>query len=444
MSSAFRPRSPLTAIFPVVLVCLLLVLFTACGGSDESDPAPDGDTDVPADGDTDGDDSDGDSDGDADGETEEAAPALWPPYDYCEADTPPDESCFQSKRDPQSDYLELARAIADKAIAARNPDDIRWDWTETVLMLGIDAVYRLTGDAKYQAFYKTWMDHHIAEGYTIGSSDTCAPAAVALRLLIETSDTTYAPVLEEALHYLYEVATRTEEGGINHLGTFDALGISLWVDSLFMFGNVLTGWGAYDDDLAALDEYAFQYRVFTDLLQESLGFYKHGYNSTFEQDDDVYWARGNAWIVAAGADHLRVRRNRGERLLDMEAAYRRLIAAFVEHQDASGLWWTVLNRPGETYLETSATALFAFGSARAWRYGYLDDDALPPIRQAMAGVLSKIVTDGEGVPTVTDISGPTNIGTFEVYANVPLHDDLSYGLGAVLLALIETSGLPQE
>jgi unsaturated rhamnogalacturonyl hydrolase len=53
-----------------------------------------------------------------------------------------------------------------------------------------------------------------------------------------------------------------------------------------------------------------------------------------------------------------------------------------------------------------------------------------------------IHTDAQDRPVVTGISGPTMAGSFEYYRDIPVLDDLPFGLGAVLLILIETSGLP--
>jgi unsaturated rhamnogalacturonyl hydrolase len=100
-----------------------------------------------------------------------------------------------------------------------------------------------------------------------------------------------------------------------------------------------------------------------------------------------------------------------------------------------------MNRPGESYLETSAAALFAYGMARGYRYGFVDASVLPSIEAAMRGVTARIVVDPEGVPTVTGVSGPTSVGTFDYYATLATRDDVAYGIGAVLLALTETSGL---
>jgi unsaturated rhamnogalacturonyl hydrolase len=66
---------------------------------------------------------------------------------------------------------------------------------------------------------------------------------------------------------------------------------------------------------------------------------------------------------------------------------------------------------------------------------------VPAIDKAMQGVRSMVVQDAEGRPMVTGVSGPTTVGQFKDYAAVELGDDISYGVGAVILALIETSKL---
>jgi unsaturated rhamnogalacturonyl hydrolase len=100
-----------------------------------------------------------------------------------------------------------------------------------------------------------------------------------------------------------------------------------------------------------------------------------------------------------------------------------------------------MNRPGEIYLETSASALFSYGIARAYRYGLVGEEELDAARRALDGIRAAIVEDDQGRPVVTGISGPTDVGTYESYAEVPLQEDISYGVGATILALVEMSGL---
>lgn len=365
----------------------------------------------------------------------------WTFPDACEAG-PVDEACFVSKRDPQSDRIGLALDIALRYVSIHPPADEHWDWGPATLMFSLTELYRVTGDMRLRDYYQAWMDHHIAEGYPLIWSDHCPPSLTALALYQETGDPAYEAVVLDVMTYLFEEAPRIE-GGISHMGTMDLLGDTLWLDSLFMFGMILTRWGEHTGDRSYLDEIREQFLVFADLLQEPPGFLVHAYNWPNPQDPDVYWARGNGWVTASGFEYLRVKRNRGDRgdpavqsLLDWQ------VEAILQHQDAdTGLWWTVLNRPDETYLETSASALFAYGMARGYRYGFLDESVLPAVASAMEGVEAKILRDASDLPYVSDISGPTTAGDFRNYQTVDLGDDISYGVGAVILALMETSGL---
>ena len=429
------------------LLWLVMLAVGACSPSAEEQPTPQPpDAGAPADTKVQDVAPDAEHVADAGGSDLPAPPELPPPFDWCTPEGPPGAECFASRRDASSEWVELAAWVGDRLITTRKPEKIYWDWGEAVMLLGLVQLYRVTGDERYQDFYRAFMDHHIEKGYEIWSSDSCAPAAIAIALIADGDDNpAYQKVVEDALYYLAEEALRTPEGGLNHLGTLDATGVSLWADSLFMFGNVLTGWGEVTGDVDLLDDYAEQYAIFAELMQDDSGFFKHAVYTLFEQEPDVYWARANGWIAAAAADHLRVRRNRGEALPAMAESVTSLMDAAAPMQDPeTGLFWTVINRPGETYLETSAGALFAFGLARGFRYGVYDERVLPTVRAAVEGVVSRIRTSAStGWPVVTGTSGPTSVGTFDYYAGIEQDDDISYGIGAALLALTEASGLPQ-
>ena len=365
------------------------------------------------------------------------------PFDWCDPDQPPDDACHATKRDPGSENIALATALALRYMDEHPFETQAWNWEEAVLMLGFLELHRVTKDAALLSYCRGWLDHHVEQGFNIATSDTCVPAAVAVYLHAVTGKEEYLTVAEQALDYLNEGALRTAEGGISHLGTVPV--VTLWVDSLFMFGAVLTSRGEFAGDTASLDLFGEQFAIFTDLLQKGPGLYMHAHEWIGPQESNVYWARGNGWVAAAAYQYLRVRRLRGEEDHEVATAAALLARAVLEVQDAqSGLWWTVLNRPGETYLETSATALFAFAFARAFRYGYADDDALGPVALAMKGVRSRIEDDDTGRPVVTGISGATGVDRFKGYAGIPQKSDLPYGVGAVIMALVETSGLPSE
>lgn len=354
------------------------------------------------------------------------------------------DDCYAAMRDPASADVALAREIAAAQLAREAAETLPWDWGEAVLMHALVELSRVTGEARYRDYAAAWIDHHVAAGYAIDRSDSCPPALVAIALYQRTGAAPYRNVVDAVLHYLYDVAPRTADGGIGHTGTILPLPPSLWVDSLFMFGTVLARWGEAADDARALQEYATQFAIFADRLQTGAGYFRHADGWPFPHDADVFWARGNGWAAVSAVEYLRVRQARRESDALVAASARRLLDAVVARQDATtGLWWTVADAPGEGYVETSASALFAYALARGFRYGLLDESPLPALRAARRGLADALVRDGLGRPVVTAISGPTIVQTRAGYLAVPVADDRSYGVGAVILALIESSGLPR-
>lgn len=361
-------------------------------------------------------------------------------FDACDPRQAPDAECYASKRAPSSPNVALATEIAHRFIDEHPASEQDWNWEEGVLMYAMTELYRVTGETAIRDYYEAWIDHHLAEGWGISWSDSCPPALAAIALYAETGDEAYAAVPIEVLRFLEEDALRTEQGGISHMGTLNVR--TLWIDSLFMFGMVLTRWGEFDDDDDALDEMRDQLDIFATLLQSDSGLFVHAYEWPLTYDTDIYWGRGNSWVTIAAADYLRARTLRYEEDLRASEILARQIDGVLAAQDAdTGLWWSIMNRPDEVYLETSATALFTYGMIRAYRYGLVDDRVLAPATAAMEGLQGTIARDADDRPYVTGISGPTSVGTFDEYSRVPLEDDLSYGVGGVILALIETSGL---
>ncbi|MGM0576020.1 MAG: glycoside hydrolase family 88/105 protein [Myxococcota bacterium] len=366
-------------------------------------------------------------------------------FDQCTPGEAPDETCWVSKRDPGSDGVALAAALAARWMDEHPPEDLRWDWSEGVLMYGLTTLYRVTGDEALRAYAEAYLDHHVEEGYQISWSDSCPPGLAAADLWRDVPEQRYQAILEDIATYFRDEVPRTEHGGVSHMGTVFPDTPTLWVDSLMMVGVTLARWAEATDDPDLLAEAVEQGRIFADVLQdEETGWFTHAWGWPGDQTPGLFWGRGNGWVVAALHELLRVQIVSGEAPdPDLVAALEALSAAVADTQDEeTGLWWTLPSHPGEIYRETSATALFAYGLARGWRYGVRDDAVLETVARAMGGVRSRIEEDEQGRPVVTGISGPTSVGDYDLYADVPLEDDVPFGVGVAILALVETSGMP--
>jgi len=107
-----------------------------------------------------------------------------------------------------------------------------------------------------------------------------------------------------------------------------------------------------------------QFMLHVKYLQDSrTGLWFHGW--TFEGRHNfakALWARGNSWVTIAIPEFIEMldlQPGDGLRsflLGTLEAQVRTL----AKHQDASGLWHTLIDDP-KSYLEASATAGFAYG-----------------------------------------------------------------------------------
>ncbi len=360
-------------------------------------------------------------------------------YDQCDPEIPAAE-CYATRRAPESEQVTLATNIALRWIEEHPADEEIWDWGPGVLMFALTELYRVTGDDRLRDYYSAWLDYHIREGYDIVWSDSCPPAITAVSLLSGAPNEDYQRVVDDVLQYLRVDAPRTDYDGISHAGFLGAR--SIWVDSVFMFGMVLTRWGELSGDASALDLMSEQMAIFAPRLQHGNGLMQHADGWPGNVDNDIYWNRGNSWVTASLSDYLRVRLLRGESDAVAEKMFRDQVRGALGLQDPdTGLWWTIMNRPGEIYQETSGPALFAYGMARAFRYGILGEQELEAALLAVEGVKERIEPDEQGRPVVTGISLGTDPTTFEGYAIVEQRDDVNYGVGAVILALIETSGL---
>lgn len=362
--------------------------------------------------------------------------------DQCTPGEAPDEACFRARRDPSSPEIALATRIAERWMDEHPADALRWDWVDAILVHALLELSRVTEDPALRDYAAAWLDAHVEAGYEIAWSDHCPPMLAALALFAERGEQRHLRIIEDVLGY-YASAPRTAEGGIGHLGRFGRVSPRQWLDSLMMVAVPLARWGELASDPAWVAEGAGQAVIFADTMQDGSGWLVHAYPLEGDQSPDTFWARGNGWVVLAMHELLRIHRVRGEAPpTALVSAAERLTAAVLAAQDpATGLFWTVLNRPGDTYLETSATALFAYGLARGIRYGWRDASTRDAVRAAMDGVIANVREDAEGRPIVGGISGPTTVGTYEYYAGVEVADDLPYGLGAVILALTEVSGL---
>src|SRR5262249_20861755 len=140
----------------------------------------------------------------------------------------------------------------------------------------------------------------------------------------------------------------------------------------------LTGEGRYYDDAVRQVR-----QIAARLYKPATGLFAHTWNlENAGNHPQYYWGRANGWCFMAMVELLDVlpetHPGRGEvlKLLRSQAE------ALANTQSGSGLWHQLLDKT-DSYLETSCTAMFTYGLARAVNRGWLDPFSYAPV--AVAG-----------------------------------------------------------
>lgn len=171
---------------------------------------------------------------------------------------------------------------------------------------------------------------------------------------------------------------------------------TLWLDDLFMSVPALAQMGKLTGDKKYYDDAARQVINFSNrMFNRELGIYMHGWVEGMSTHPEFHWARANGWAFMAEAELLDVLPEEHplrSKILDLFRAHAKGLASY---QSGSGFWHQLLDRP-DSYLETSATAIFAFAYARGINRVWLDARAYAPVTLlAWNAITTKINPKGQ-------------------------------------------------
>jgi unsaturated rhamnogalacturonyl hydrolase len=207
---------------------------------------------------------------------------------------------------------------------------------------------------------------------------------------------------------------------------------SLWADDLYMSVPALAQMGALTGDRSWFDDAARQVLQFHDHLWDPKAeLYAHGLNVNQPLNPEFYWARANGWAMLASVellDVLPLDHPAREKVLENLRAHVRSVAKL---QSGSGLWHQMLDKT-DSYLETSASAIFVYCIARAIDRGWLSPVSYGSVAQAgWMGVTTRVNARGQVEGTCV---GTTFASDNVYYYNRPTSVYATHGYGPVLLA----------
>lgn len=237
------------------------------------------------------------------------------------------------------------------------------------------------------------------------------------------------PLIDNYLNFVSNKEFRLKDGT---LARNRPLPNTLWLDDLYMAVPALAQMGSLTGEQKYFDDAARQVLQFSDrMFNSTKGVYMHGWVEGMNEHPQFHWARANGWALLAMVELLDVL---PENHASRSAIIRQLQAhakGLVSYQSGSGFWHQLLDRP-DSYLETSATAIYSYCLAHAINQGWLDRMAYGPAAiLAWNAVATKVNSNGQVEGTCVG----TGMGfdpAFYYYRPVNVY--AAHGYGPVLLA----------
>jgi unsaturated rhamnogalacturonyl hydrolase len=207
---------------------------------------------------------------------------------------------------------------------------------------------------------------------------------------------------------------------------------TLWLDDLYMSVPALAEMGKLTGERRYFDDATKQILQFSQrMFNKSKGLYMHGWVEGMDIHPEFHWGRANGWAILATVDLLDVlptdHPNRPQ-ILNLLRAH---VQGLAQYQSGSGFWHQLLDR-SDSYLETSATAIYTYCISHAINKGWIDPTAYGPM--AVLGwnaVTTKVNAQGQVEGTCVG----TGMGFDPAfYYHRPTNVFAAHGYGTTILA----------
>ncbi|RMZ87889.1 hypothetical protein DV736_g4886, partial [Chaetothyriales sp. CBS 134916] len=303
-----------------------------------------------------------------------------------------------------------------------------WEWTHGIGLYGLYQYYSVTSSKATLEIIESWFRDRFSEG-TTKNINTMSPFLTLAYLYERTGEQTYLPWY----------------GGFQHMTYLEYNENELWDDTLMMTVMPLAKIGLILSRPHYVEEAKRQFMLHIQYLQDKLtGLWFHGWKFDENADGGVghnfaraRWARGNSWITIVLLEFIE--------LLDLgpqdglraylESVLEQQVSALARLQDQSGFWRTLLDVDEDkgSYLESLATAGFAYGILKGVRKRYIDPKYKEVGLKAVQAIVSKININGE----LVDTSFGTAMGhNLEHYLKIE-RTSMPYGQAMAIMALVE-------
>ncbi|MES1217196.1 MAG: glycoside hydrolase family 88 protein, partial [Bacteroidota bacterium] len=237
------------------------------------------------------------------------------------------------------------------------------------------------------------------------------------------------PVIDNYINYISTKEFRLSDGT---LARNRPQKNTLWLDDLYMSVPALAQMGKLTGDKKYYDDAVKQVLQFSKrMFNKDLNLYMHGWVQSMTVHPEFHWARANGWALLAMTELLDVLPENHPGRNAVLQQFRVHVKGLASFQSDKGFWHQLLDR-SDSYLETSATAIFTFCIARAINKGWIDPKAYGPMCLLGWNAVATKVNDKGQVEGTCVGTGMAFDPMFYYYR--PVNVFAAHGYGPVLLA----------
>ena len=214
---------------------------------------------------------------------------------------------------------------------------------------------------------------------------------------------------------------------------------TLWLDDMYMSIPAIVQMGKLTGEQKYYDEAVSQILRFSErMFVKEKGLYMHGWIEGEEHHPAFHWGRANGWALLTLTEVLDVLPENHPGRDKVLAQYKAHVKGITSLQSSEGFWHQLLDR-NDSYLETSATAIFVYCIARGINKGWLDVISFAPVAHlGWCAISTKINNNGQVEGTCVG-TGMAFDPAFYYYR--PINVFAAHGYGPVLLAGSEMTNL---
>ena len=265
----------------------------------------------------------------------------------------------------------------------------------------------------------------------LGDLDSCGAMGTALLESMRRYPQDVTPEEKSVLARIADWVTKKQERlPDGTLWRAKQLGGTVWPDDLYMGSVFLVHYGLYTGEEKYIDDAANQIIHQAALEQDAAGLWFHGYFVGEKKHAPFKWGRGNGWVLVTLVETLSVLPERHPLRPQLLDILRKQIEGLKKVQASDGMWRQVLDHP-DYWEETSCTAMFAYGIARAVNRGWIDRSNMVFARWAFAGVAKNVTPEGAVSGTCQGTSISRDL---DYYTKRLCPKDDPHGRGPTLLA----------